>query len=270
MKTRPIKPAKQLKPKINYIDNKEFYEAMKRFKILCKEAETKHQEQVELFKAGVLPVEPKLVYPRVSNYIGECIYKIANKLNNSPNFCRYSYRDEMVADGIEDCLKNIRSFDPEKSSNPFSYFTQTCFYAAVRRIKKEKKQKDIKSALIQNSAAYEYFSNSQNVHDDSHHENKYLEFLFENMDIIQTPAEKEQSAKKVVKRTTKAYQKKMQELKEKEDELVRSLNGEAPTSDDEGADKSEIYSRHKTVLDLHEDTDFMEALWKEAEESGEY
>jgi hypothetical protein len=82
--------------------------------------------------------------PQIPNYIGECFYKIADHLSRKPNFISYSFRDEMVADGIENCLMYFRNFDPNKSKNPFAYFTQIIYYAFLRRIMKEKKQLYVK------------------------------------------------------------------------------------------------------------------------------
>lgn len=82
--------------------------------------------------------------PPIPNYIGECFLKIADHLSRKPNFVSYSFRDEMIADGIENCIMYFRNFDPTKSSNPFAYFTQIIYYAFLRRIQKEKKQLYVK------------------------------------------------------------------------------------------------------------------------------
>ena len=95
--------------------------------------------------------------PRVSEYIGECIYKIATRLSTKPNFINYSYRDEMICDGIENCLQYINNFNPEKSQNAFAYITQIIYYAFLRRIQKEKKQTHIKNKIIENRQ-YETFT----------------------------------------------------------------------------------------------------------------
>ena len=87
--------------------------------------------------------------PQVSNYIGECILKIANHLSYKPNFINYTYRDEMIADGIENCIMYFRNFDPDKSKNPFAYFTQIIYYAFLRRIMREKKQLYVKYKATQ-------------------------------------------------------------------------------------------------------------------------
>jgi len=91
---------------------------------------------------------------QIPNYIGECFMKIANGLSRSPNFMNYSYREDMVMDAVENCVKAIMNYDitkPTRTGNPnaFSYFTQISWYAFLRRIAKEKKQADIKQLLIE-------------------------------------------------------------------------------------------------------------------------
>ena len=110
------------KPKKNYINNSDFLQALIDYK--------------ERRKTN--PNEP------IPNYIGECFLKIAEHLSRKPNFISYSFRDEMIADGIENCLMYFRNFDPAKSNNPFAYFTQIIYYAFLRRIMKEKKQLYVK------------------------------------------------------------------------------------------------------------------------------
>jgi hypothetical protein len=87
--------------------------------------------------------------PPVTNYIAECFVKIATHLSYRPNFINYTYRDEMISDGIENCLQYVKNFDPEKSSNPFAYFTQIIYYAFLRRIQKEKKQTHVRNRMIE-------------------------------------------------------------------------------------------------------------------------
>ena len=117
----------------HYVDNKKFLEAMKEWKNRCKEAEEEGEPQ-----------------PPVTNYIGECFLKIANHLSYRPNFINYTYRDEMISDGIENCLQYCGNFNPDKSKNPFAYFTQIIYYAFIRRIQKEKKQQHIRHKVIEN------------------------------------------------------------------------------------------------------------------------
>jgi hypothetical protein len=87
--------------------------------------------------------------PTIPNYLGECFLKIATHLSYKPNFVNYMFREDMVSDGIENCVQYIHNFNPEKSQNPFAYFTQIIHYAFLRRIQKEKKQLDIKSKIIE-------------------------------------------------------------------------------------------------------------------------
>ena len=116
----------------HYVDNKIFLQAMKDWKEKCEEAEQMGEEK-----------------PRVSNYIGECFLKIANGLSHKPNFMNYTFKDDMVSDGIENCLQYIHNFNPDKSNNPFAYFTQIIYYAFIRRIQREKKQTHVKHRLIE-------------------------------------------------------------------------------------------------------------------------
>ena len=128
------------KKSVHYVDNAKFLKAMKEWKEKCKDAE----------EAGDDP-------PRITDYIGECFLKIANGLSYRPIFINYTYRQEMISDGIENCLQYIHNFDPEKSKNPFSYFTQIIYYAFIRRIQKEKKQSHIKNKMIE-KRSYESFT----------------------------------------------------------------------------------------------------------------
>ena len=93
--------------------------------------------------------------PRVPNYIGDCFLKIATHLSYKPNFVNYMFREDMICDGIENCLQYIDNFNPEKSSNPFAYFTQIIYYAFLRRIQKEKRQLEIKSKILEKSGYQE-------------------------------------------------------------------------------------------------------------------
>jgi hypothetical protein len=116
----------------HYIDNKVFYEEIVKWK---QEWNTAKENQTKL--------------PPVTDYIGRCFLAIAERLSYRPNFINYPYRDEMVGDGIENCLMYAANFDPSKSKNPFSYFTQIIYYAFIRRIQKEKKQNYIKFKSIE-------------------------------------------------------------------------------------------------------------------------
>ena len=113
----------QKRVKKNYINNKDLYDALVQYQQDCRDAENSGDER---------PIVPK--------YIGESIYQIATRLSTKPNFSGYSFREDMVMDGIENCLQYMHNFDPEKTQNPFAYFTQIIWYAFLRRIAKEKKQ----------------------------------------------------------------------------------------------------------------------------------
>ena len=113
--------------------------------------------------------------PRIPEYLGECILKIATGLSRKSNFINYSYKDDMILDGIENCIQCMHSFDPEKSSNPFSYFTQVIYFAFLRRIAKEKKQSYIKGKLIQDMA-FDSFD-LQGHDDDADFKNAYTAFI---------------------------------------------------------------------------------------------
>ena len=105
--------------------------------------------QLELYKER-LASNPN---ERVPEYIGKCILDIAKKFASRPNFYGYSYKEEMVSDGIENCLRYLTNFDSSKSVNAFAYFTQICYFAFIRRISREKKQSYIKFKLVQNMPA---------------------------------------------------------------------------------------------------------------------
>lgn len=113
--------------KAHYINNADFCKALVDYKT-----------SVEKAKKENLPK------PLIPNYIGECFMKIAEGLSHRPNFINYTYRDEMVADGIENCIMYFENFDPSKSNNAFAYFTQIIYFAFLRRIQKEKKQMYVK------------------------------------------------------------------------------------------------------------------------------
>lgn len=132
----------------NYVNNKEFLEA------------------ITVYRSALLNAKQNnLSKPRVPNYIGDCFLKIATHLSYKPNFVNYMYRDEMISDGIENCLQYIHNFDPEKSSNPFAYFTQVIYFAFLRRIAKEKKQMEIKNKMIERTG-YDHVMYTENFEGD--------------------------------------------------------------------------------------------------------
>lgn len=145
----------------NYINNADFLAAIKLYK----------QSVIEAEEHGL----PK---PQIPRYLGECILKIATHLSYKPNFINYTYKDDMILDGIENCINYFDNFDPNKSSNPFAYFTQIIFYAFLRRISKEKKHSYIKNKLIQ-EMPFEAFE-LQLQDEDGHFHNAYVDFMQSN------------------------------------------------------------------------------------------
>ena len=99
--------------------------------------------------------------PIVPNYVAECIMKIATHLSHKPNFVNYTFRDDMICDGIENCLQYIDNFDPAKSNNPFAYFTQIIYFAFIRRIQKEKKQLYVKYKATENANIFDQTAQKQ-------------------------------------------------------------------------------------------------------------
>lgn len=132
--------SKQKKRSEHYVSNKQFHEALIEYKKMVDEA--KHNN---------------LPKPKIPNYIGECFLKIATHLSYKPNFVNYMFKDDMICDGIENCIQYIHNFDVTKK-NPFAYFTQVIYYAFLRRIAKEKKQLEIKTKIIEKSGFEEVFS----------------------------------------------------------------------------------------------------------------
>jgi DNA-directed RNA polymerase specialized sigma24 family protein len=124
---------KNVKNKAHYVDNAKFLEAMIVYK---KEYDNAVKNEKDL--------------PQISEYLGSVFLKIAQRLSFRPNFINYAFKNDMISDGIENCLHYIHNFNPEKSNNPFAYFTQIIYYAFIRRIQKEKKQLYIKYKSMQN------------------------------------------------------------------------------------------------------------------------
>ena len=144
----------------HYVNNKEFLAAL-----------VKYREDVEITyirKFGEPPNkegrasswDTKPVIPR---YIGECFLKIANHLSFKPNFVNYMFKEDMISDGIENCVQYIHNFNPEKSKNPFAYFTQIIHYAFLRRIQREKRQLEIKNKIIEKSGYQEVFDDNNQI-----------------------------------------------------------------------------------------------------------
>jgi len=132
--------AKGKKKSEHYVNNKDFYQALVEYNKKVNEAK-----------------EQGLPKPRITNYLGDCFLRIANHLAYKPNFVNYMFKDDMICDGIENCVQYIHNFDIERT-NPFAYFTQIVYYAFLRRIAKEKKQLEIKSKIIERCGYDEVFT----------------------------------------------------------------------------------------------------------------
>jgi len=166
----------------HYIDNKEFLKAITEYRDRRLAAEAAGEEK-----------------PRVTNYLGECMVKIANHLAYKSNFVNYTFRDEMILDGIENCITYIDNFDPEKSKNPFAYFTQITYYAFLRRIQKEKKQLDTKYKYIQSIDMQELLSHGA---DGDPGTSEFLDYMRKQVDEANSLNEKH-ADQKLVKRRPK-------------------------------------------------------------------
>ena len=180
-----------------YVDNKKFYEAI-----------LDHQKSMRRAKRNKTPM------PKVPDYIGDCIAKIANHLSYSPNFINYTFREEMIGDAIENCLMYFDNFDPKKSTNPFAYFTQISWYAFIRRIGREQKQQYVKYKM---AATYAHLfpkmyldgegkqirqDNQSYEYDENYEENSLQSLLvYDNIqDFIENFEEKQRQKKKKLRR----------------------------------------------------------------------
>ena len=150
MAIQPGKTMARRKRSEHYVNNKEFLAAL-----------ITYRENVEIAR---LQDKTKPVIPR---YIGECFLKIANHLSFKPNFVNYMFKEDMISDGIENCVQYIHNFNPEKSQNPFAYFTQIIHYAFLRRIQREKRQLEIKNKIIEKSGYNEVFDDSNKIDGDN-------------------------------------------------------------------------------------------------------
>lgn len=116
----------------HYVSNSTLLQALIDFQKSVRRAKRNHEDR-----------------PILPDYIGECFLKIAERLARKPNFYSYTFRDEMILDAVENCLMYVDNFDPNKSSNPFSYFTQIIYYAFLRRIQREKKHLYVKYKMAE-------------------------------------------------------------------------------------------------------------------------
>jgi len=184
----------------HYIDNKKFFQAMKEWKDSIKDAED----------AGAMR-------PPVTNYLGECFVKICNHLAYKSNFVNYTFRDEMILDGIENCLRYADRFNPDKSENPFAYFTQITYYSFIRRIKKEARQAETKLRYLQSIDLQQLLDEIEG--DSGNYE--YLNWIQEQIDAN---AREKQELSKATGETPKRRPKYFDEVAEDDEEKELELD----------------------------------------------
>lgn len=188
----PIDPALRGKDRADYVNNKDFLKAVSEYRVQYYDAKEKGLEK-----------------PMISRYIAECIMKICTRLSYRPNFMNYSYREEFVGDGIDACIAAVHLFNPEKTNNPFAYFTTVAFTAFVRRINQEKKQSYIRAKIASDLPSEEFLS-LQDQDDAGEYKNMYVEFIKDNNSDIITSFENKkemQKQEKIKKKLEKNAQK---------------------------------------------------------------
>lgn len=192
----------------HYVNNAEMLEAIKQYKAEILKARADGQED-----------------PRIPEYIGECILKIATRLSHKANFINYSYRDDMILDGIENCMQCINSFDPDKSSNPFSYFTQVIYFAFLRRIAKEKKQSYIRGKMIQ-EMAFDSFE-LQDHDDDVDFKNAYMAFIQSHQNFDDSFIKKKEKKKDEKKQSLENFFDEQNVQESSEEDMLKDIDDEA-------------------------------------------
>ena len=169
--------------KVHYVDNAKFYSEILKHKERVKEAREKGLED-----------------PRLPNYIGECIWKIAEKLSTKPCFISYSFRDEMISDGIENCILYFNDYNPDIGKNPFAYFTQVIYYAFLRRINKEEKNRYTIYKNFQETIVNLGVSNLLTDSDDNH---MVPTQIYDNINEFMDKFEKKEAVKKEKRKVAK-------------------------------------------------------------------
>ena len=188
-----MKPAKN-----HYVNNAEFLEAIKQYKAICATCR-----------------EESKPTPKIPDYMATCLMLIAKNLANKPNFYAYTFKDEMIGDAIENCIMYFNNFDPDKSSNPFAYFTQIIYYAFLRRIQKEKKQLYVKYK------SYEQFGSLDAGEKNDLEENGIISAQFEMYDnISEFISNYEESDRKNKQKNTSKKKTKLELLFNEEDPVA--------------------------------------------------
>mgnify|MGYP001161484594 FL=1 len=147
----------------HYVNNKEFLAALVEYRTQVEVAYRKKFGQILSEQDKSERARRWDTKPPIPRYIGECFLKIANHLSFKPNFVNYMFKEDMISDGIENCVQYVHNFNPEKSQNPFAYFTQIIHYAFLRRIQREKRQLEIKNKIIERSGYSEVFDDNNTL-----------------------------------------------------------------------------------------------------------
>lgn len=140
-----------------YVDNQRFYDEIVKRKAALKEAE-----------------EKGLPKPKINDYIGKCLTDIATNFAKRPLYYGRTYKDEMIQDAIVNCVRYFDTFDPERTKNPFSYFSQCCYYSFLATIVNERDQAYTRSQIAKNVNIDKFTSQE---HDNSEIANEYIEYL---------------------------------------------------------------------------------------------
>lgn len=190
--TEKIKP----KDKPHYVNNAQFSAAVVEYVADVNKA-------VKEWEAENGPGNPPTNIPIVPNYIAECFLKISEGLSHKSNFVRYTYREEMVMDAVENCLKAIKNYDIEAATrtgkpNAFSYFTQISWFAFLRRIQKEKRQQDIKLKYMSQSGFEEYIAENDEMTNNDQATAAFVDTLRDRIDRVK---EVDTSVKEFAKET---------------------------------------------------------------------
>ena len=183
------KPKKKI---THYVDNKKFYTVLLHYRRECEQAALEEKDK-----------------PPIPKYVGECLYMIATRLSMKPNFINYTYRDEMISDGLENCINYLHNFNPDKYDNPFAYFTQIIYYAFLRRIDKEKKHLYIKQKTLENFY-FEGMLAEQAIGEDDRNvsvnlDNEYMMNLVDSFDKKQAGKQAKAKEKKLQQGLEKFY-----------------------------------------------------------------
>lgn len=168
------------KQKNHYVDNAEFYSEMRDYIYACRESEKNGEE-----------------YPRIPNSIGQKIWLVAHNLAYKPNFINYTFKEEMIGDAIENSIRYIKNFNPDKYNNAHAYFTTISWQAFVRRIQKEDKQFRTKVKYVMNMGVDNIMAEIQSHDAGENFDNTYIDYLQDIYDKIETKEkEKKEKAEK--------------------------------------------------------------------------